>query len=448
MKIYRFFIPVIALIFIAPLSQAQYIEQVEEITAGNFFGYGARQMAMGGAGMMAVDGAALFYNPANLARIPRIEFNLGLSYQKYEDKSTVRTIRREVDYSSTIPQSEIHSPRFSGFVPQAGTSENSKTNTRLNSAILTIPYPTYRGSLVFGLGVVRTANFDRAFKLYHYDLSGAGSIVAVGEEFQSGGLIQWGAGFGLDISPRVSFGGALYLYTGKHEYDWEYSLDSLDYTYSTESLIEDKYLGWNAKMSLAMRLSPVVSLGFGIETPINLNVEEEYFGGVYDYVEYDVKRPFVLSSGAALNLNYFELVADIDYTDWSQMTYGDNPDMEAYNNDIKTYYRDVIRFRLGGEYVIADWGLSLRAGYFNDPLPIKKQFINDNRWGYSLGLGFLIDEVMTVDLAFVHGTYNRNSDFIYAAEYDTNDEILNSHNLIVDEDITYNRLYITTAYRF
>ncbi|RKX23418.1 MAG: hypothetical protein DRP51_00395 [Candidatus Zixiibacteriota bacterium] len=449
----------LCLILITNISFAEYIEQVEEITAGNFFGYGARQMAMGGAGIMAIDGAALFYNPANLARIPRIEFNFGLSNQRYKDISTVRPIRREVDYSGAVTQSGILSPRFEGFQPVLSSAENSKINTRVNSAIITIPYPTYRGSMVFGIGMTRGINFDRVFRLSHSDRSASGDIIALGDEFQSGALTQWGAGIGIDLSPRIAFGGALYLYTGKHNYNWEYALDSLDVlSYEAEDLIVDKYLGFNMKMALSMRLNHYLTLGLAVETPLIFSVEEEsssyrLLDGVvieddYSYTEYDIKKPFVFSGGLSAQFNNATLMADFDYTDWSQLEYGDNIEMEKENINIRSYYRDVIRFRLGGEYVFPQAGLSVRAGYFSDPLPIKSSFVNQNRSGFTFGLGLLVDQVMTIDVAFVHGSYERNSDFIYSSVKDDQDNMISSHNLIVDEEVSYNRLYLTTAYRF
>ncbi len=445
-------------IFLPITNSAQYIEQVEEISAGNFFGYGARQMGMGGAGIMAIDGTALFYNPANLARIPRIEFIFGISNQNYRDRSSVRPIRKIVDYGTAIAQVETLSPRFQGFLPVQTSEEDSKNNTRINSAIITVPYPTHRGSMVIGIGVARSVDFDKIFILNHIDTSELGDIIAAGSEFQSGGLYQWGAGIGIDLSPRIAFGGALYLYTGKHDYDWNYDLDSLNIlSYTKEDLITDNYIGFNMKAALSVRLNQAVAIGMTAETPISFNVEEELNGYVlengadssyYDYIEYNVKKPFVFSGGISAQFNNAVLMADFDYTDWSQLEYGDNIDMEAYNDDIRLYYEDAVRFRFGGEYVIPKAGLSLRAGYFIDPLPIKSEFINNNRNGYSLGVGMLIDQVMTIDLAFVHASSGRNSDFIYSTEYDSSDNILSSHNLIIDEDISYNRLFLTTAYRF
>ncbi len=439
--------------------QADYIESVEEITAGNFFGYGARQMAMGGTGLMSIDGASLFYNPANLARIPRIEFNLGMSNQKFNDESSIRNIRKVVDRNSVIPTVDIYPGRFEGYSPVSGTAKDNRSNTRINTALVTVPYPTYRGALVFGFGMARVADFDRTFKMYHRDVNGLDDIAASGSEFQSGGLYQWGFGFGVDLSPNISFGGTALLYTGKHEYNWEYNLDSANaFIYRKQTYIEDKYLGFGAKLGLAMQLSPYLGIGLAMETPVSLKVEESYNDYYYyadtavdesesfDFVEYRVKRPFVFSAGALGRFNNAVLAADVDYTDWAQLSYGDNDLMEQENNNVKRYYKDALRFRVGGEYVFPSLGLSLRSGFFTDPLPFKEEFQNDSRYGYSFGLGVLVDQVMTIDLAWVRTTYSRNSDFLYASVYNGNPAV--DHYLIIDEDVSTSRLYLTAAYRF
>jgi len=444
-------------------AHAAYIESVEEITSGNVFGVGARQMAMGGAGMMSIDGAALYYNPANLARIPRIEFMVGLSNQKYKDNSSLRPLRKMIDANQIIPDDNIYSGRFAGYKSLPSGIEDNRSNTRLNSAIITVPYPTYRGSLVIGFGVARTADFDRVFSFSHrdtsLDLGAPGDIVAAGSEFQSGGLYQWSFGVGMDLSPRLSFGGSISLYTGKHEYDFDYDLDSLNiFAYHSEQYIEDSYLGYGAKVGLAMQVNRYFGFGLTLQSPVFFSVDED----VYDYysytetayfeededayaVEYDVKHPFVISAGMQVSrIGNATFVLDFDYTDWSQLSYGDNVAMEAENNNIKDYYRDVLRYRAGMEYIIPAWGMSLRGGLFNDPLPIVEQFKNDNRNGYTLGIGVLIDQVVTIDIAYVHGAYGRNSDFFYGMD----DLAGTDHYLVIDEDITYDRIFLTSAYRF
>lgn len=441
-------------------AQSYYIESVEEITAGNNAGIGARQMAMGGTGIMAIDGSALYHNPANLARIPRIEFMFGLSNQKYKNFSSVRPDQVLVDTLNGV--AEIYNGyRFDGFTPGAGDASNDKSNTRISNAILTIPYPTYRGSLVVGLGVARVADFDRVFNFAHRDRSLDGDIYASGREFQSGSIMQWSGGFGIDLSPRLSVGAAISLYSGTNEYDFSYQLDSIDYLYfKSDQYLTDKYLGIGAKVGMTMQVNYYLAFGLTIESPTYLDIDEdytlysrtytddldEYEDGYNGSINYNLKKPFSFSAGMQIERNNAVLEAEVGYTDWAQLSYSDNPDMEQENKNIKEFYRDVLRCSVGAEYVIPALGLSLRGGLFRDPLPFRDQFVNNNRNGYSLGFGLLIDQVLTLDFAYVHGSYARNSNFWYGTAsiadrgYD--------HYLVMDEDISYNRIYLTVASRF
>src|SRR4030042_2570855 len=62
--------------------------QVEEASAGNFFGIGARAMGMGGAQIAtANDASGLVYNPARLAKVKRIEFSGGMTHQRLNNET-------------------------------------------------------------------------------------------------------------------------------------------------------------------------------------------------------------------------------------------------------------------------------------------------------------------------------------------------------------------------
>lgn len=428
MKLIIVLITVICFSLSASYVSAAYFVDIEEIIAGNSAGFGARQMAMGGAGIMSMDGTSLFYNPANLARVPRIEFNLGLSYQRFQDESTSRPIDLTQEY----------------------TAKDHKTDNRLNSVILSIPYPTYRGSLVFGVGMVRASDFDRVSLLNYQEGEGGNAAVNSEEIFESGGLNQWGFGMGMDLSPRISFGGAVLVYTGKHQLKLESDIYMSGALYSSlQQLLDYKYLGIGAKLGLAMQLSRHIGLGLTAELPVSFDVEqdatliedgEESFG----YAEYELKKPFVFSAGLISRFNYATLMLDCDYTDWTQFAYGDNYEMELlYNSKFRGYYRDVFRFRVGSEYVFPAMGLSLRAGYFYDPLPYNSDYFDKDRQGFSFGFGLLVDEVMTLDFAFVRGTY-ANYNFLKASE---GSSIFTGSFELID-DIKYNRVYMTGAYRF
>ena len=130
---------------------AQDLGIFEEVSAGNFYGLGARQMAMGGTGIASpMDGAALFYNPAALARIPRIEFQLGLTHQNFSNTTSMSARRNRLT-------------AFSSVINQGSADQ---TNTRLASLNLAVPVPTYRGSLVVAFGINRVISFDRT-AFYH-----------------------------------------------------------------------------------------------------------------------------------------------------------------------------------------------------------------------------------------------------------------------------------------
>jgi hypothetical protein len=417
---------------LAPNTEADYLSDdidffdVDQILAGNRAGFGARQMAMGGAGIMGIDGAALFYNPANLARIPRIEFNLGLSYQKFEDESRTH-------------------------IPALGTTLNDgdkKTNTRLNTAVLSVPYPTYRGSLVFGFGTARLADFDKVSTLL-YEEDAGGAVVSNPERtFESGGLNQWGFGMGIDLSPRLSFGATILLYKGKHEFNLQSDIyESGQLLDPWSQLLEYRYTGVGGKLGLAMQLSRYVGLGMTAELPVSLHVDWEEVSATnaitFDADEYDLKKPFVFSAGVLARFNNLSLLADIDYTDWTQLEYGDNYLMEMDNPWFKDYYREVLSFRMGGEFVFPSVGLSLRAGYFNDPLPFQERYINKDREGYTLGFGLLVDRMMTIDFAYVHGSHTSFMQLEPDEPYFTH-----NYNIAVDNDASYDRVYVTGAYRF
>ncbi len=420
------------LLFLFPsLVVGGYFNELDEAVAGNFFGIGARQMAMGGAGIMSMDGTALYYNPANLARIPRIEFNLGLSYQKYKGGSSTQSVGLSKQYNGG----------------------DTKTNTRLNSLILSIPYPTYRGSLVFALGVGHLNNFDRLSKFY-YQENISGNITSLEEEaFESGGLNQYSFGFGMDLSPRISFGGSLIYHSGKHEFNLKSDLYQAGAYDPLSQLLSYKYSGIGAKLGVALQLSRHLGIGITVESPTSLNVKQdarliENGTETYGYAEYDIKKPFAFASGLIARFDNFTGMADLNYIDWSQLEYGDNPQMEIdYNSQFKDYYREVLSLKMGAEYVFPALGLSLRGGYFNNPLPFKdieengiKTYDAKSRQGYSFGIGFLVDQMMTIDIAYVHGSYE--NDYYRNAIANFNNSVL------LTENVSYDRIYLTGAYRF
>jgi long-subunit fatty acid transport protein len=430
----------IFLMALASITGAQDLGEFEEVTAGNFYGIGARQMSMGGTGIASSwDGAALFYNPAALARIHRIEFQLGMTHQKFSNETSQP------------------SDRYDGFSSIKSSASTDLTKTRLGSINLTLPVPTYRGSLVVSFGAHRIMSFDRVAAYNVIDRNAIGQQVEdYASEFETGAIFLYSVGAGVDISPHLSLGLALNVYSGKDEFNYEFTIDdeTNDYYYRFSNQITEDYIGASLKGGLLARPNANLDLGFTIESPLDYQVEFIYDFSEYDpdfdppdyrevgSVEYDLQRPFIFGAGAAFRFSTFTLAADAEYVDWSQLSYNDNQAMEMFNDTLTDLYRDVFNLRVGAEYQIPSAGLALRAGLFSNPMAYHKAFVKDDRGGYSLGFGWLIDKVLMLETAFVHGDFKRRFRPDNASVVD------NKNAAIAIAEDSFSRLFITMSYRY
>jgi len=406
---------------------------IEEPSAGNFFGVGARYMGMGGVGVaFANDASALIYNPAGLAKVKRIELTLGMSHQRFGNETgTPKGVKVPADKPYFLDLKRIQS------------------NTRLGSAGLVFPLPTYRGSLVLGLGVNRIASFDNTFK-FVYALDSSTRPDAMELISESGGIYVWSLGGAIDISPTVSLGLALNFWDGRDNYTYIDSLGffSADtfYEINDDWEIKDDYSGFNLKFGALFQPNKYFSFGGTVASPVWLTIDEEYiitydsthsFTDTIYYVQYPPEyprwkptHPFSFSFGSAFNFKNLLLAADFNYTDWTQLEYREAVEPGRKNIDVKDYYRDVFKWHIGAEYLIPQISGTVRAGFYQDPLPFKSNHLKADRQYFSLGLGFLIDKVMTLDIAWSHGFY----EFEYP-------------NIPAIEKYRTNKIFITTAYR-
>ncbi len=388
---------------------------VDEATAGNYFTVGARALGMGGAyTAVANDATALIYNPAGLARVIRIEFAGGLTHQRINN----------------------HTDLGLGF--NDGRLQN---NTRFSSGNVVLPVPTYRGSLALAFGVNRVRSFDQTMQ-FSSDLYG-GSEKAI--ELESGGIYVWSLGAALDLSPNISVGGALNYWNGSDEYTWLYQnlLDPFSIKY--DDAIKDRYSGYNLKLGVRIQPNKILTFGGTIETPVTYTIKEDwsqatdttfYQDGIVSELnsgnsEYKITLPFSLGAGVALNLDHLILAGDINYTDWTQMEYKKLEGMADANRLIKDTYTSALRYHLGAEFLIPQISTTLRGGFYRNPLPYKSEWIKKDRYFFTSGVGFLIDQVMTLDIAWAHGSWE-----------------LKNFTPGLNEKYTVNQIFVSTAYRF
>ena len=407
-----------------------------EISAANFFGTNARAMAMGQTGIAtAQDGSAMIYNPACLARVRRLEVLGGLSHLRLDNTT---------DY---------HTGRYQGYTSTVNTGKRNLTKTHLDGLSVAVPVPTYRGSMVFGFGVHRVKNFDRTLQLKLRDEAGNDFIDQKQTETESGGLYAWSAAGAVEVSPRMAVGMGLSVYTGKAEYAARYQESEQTgpngYSVDETTDIQSDHVGISGSIGFSYQAAPSLTIGVVIESPSWWNIKEDskitgtevfdtasspyYWQSDYgdnSSTEYNLRHPFSLGLGAGFSHRQLTLALDVKYTDWSQMEYT-NKFSQDLNAIIQENYREVVAVRLGAEYVFPKPGISLRAGYFTDPLPFPSGYIKKDRKYATFGIGFLIDQVMTIDLAAVLGGYtiNYKDPLRYTEEYKTR------------------RVFLTMAYR-
>jgi long-subunit fatty acid transport protein len=385
-----------------------------ESSADNFSGIGGRAVGMSEAVTASVlDGTALLYNPAGLVRVKRLEFYGALSNERVKCVSSWLA-------SPTSP----------------ATTDNF-TKTRLNSLSLTVPVPTYRGSLVLAFAVNRTKSFDRTFTF----ASGTIGIASQNALEQAmGGMREWSAGAGMEISQHLAVGTTLIYYRGDEDYSWDYTANfqGEDMFGSTQYVdqISSTYSGVGIRLGMIAEVNPYLTLGLTIDSPTRFKIKQDYSqvtiesGNRHETVgsyEYDLQHPFSFNAGAAFRISTFTLEGDIGYADWSQLEYKSEAD-KPNNKALQKYYSDAVQLRFGAEYVIPQYGVVLRGGFKHDPLPIAGTLMSNqiekNRNSFSAGLGFLIDRIVMLDIAYAHASYK-----LYDGERDvsskyTSDKVL------------------------
>jgi long-subunit fatty acid transport protein len=391
--------------------------QVEEPSAGNFFGVGARAMGMGGAQIATADDASgLVYNPARLTKVKRIEFSGSMTHQRIKNETGTT--------AAAIPLGSLY------YLDESITQSNS----RFSSANIVLPVPTYRGSLVFALGVNRMKSFDHVF---HSTLVGSmGGTYLDALALETGGINMWSFGGAIDISPNISVGAAVNYWKGQDDYLQDYDVPPVDVTERNQYVYD--YSGWNAKIGFSVDASKFLSVGATIDFPTKFSIDQDFtfnydsLSSAEQYEElghYDLTHPYSFGVGAALNFKYLTLAGDINITDWSQL----KPSAKSGVDErlYKEIYQEVTSWHLGAEFALPKLATTLRGGYYSDPFPFKSVYLETDRKYFTLGAGFLIDQVMTLDVAWNHGSYKFR------------DERVNMEK----ESYNVDKFFVTLAYR-
>jgi hypothetical protein len=364
---------------------------VPELPLTRDAGTSARALGMGGTYIaISDDAAALRYNPAGLARVQRIELSGTLT-----------------DRSRHIETTYFGSPQ-----------ESRLSRTRISALGIVYPFPTYRGSLVAGLGYASPWPFD-----LEYARQGGQGATAVEEQIlEQGSVGEWSFGLAVDASPTLSLGFRTSWIHGSRFQDWAYR-DTYGQIHDELDVTLD---GFTASFGALSRMG-TARIGMVVDLPrwivlkgaIHDDIEQQDFT-----VDESLTLPFSVGLGAAVPVRRLLLAGDARFTDWSQI---DNQGPLRYweGGRRRFAYQRTWELHAGAEYLIdliRPAGVRLRAGWAWEPLPYRvlleeiteagdpvyrTAHFDPDRSSLSLGLGVLAGESLTLDAAFIFDSWKR-----------------------------------------
>ena len=420
---------IILCLFVVPKNYAQ----TEAFFLGHGSGVGGRALSMGSAYLaISDDYSATLWNPAGLTQLRRMEFFTSMSHLQYANEANFFEI----------------------------SNTDKTTKTKLNSIGFAFPIPTYRGSLVLAIGYNQVRSFDAGFSFNQYVDTLA--VQQTYTELEEGGLNNWVFAGALEVTKNLSVGAAMNLWRGKDDYTYNYYEQDIDdiYTfndYDYTQQIVTKYQAVNFKLAALYNFGRIMRFGATISTPVKLDAKEDWTQKVEqtgdpdypdenfeesegDAWDYGFRAPFVFAAGAAFTLlPNIVLSADVEYNDWSQMRYTSEPPVgEEFQKNInfKQDFEATTTIRLGGEFTVPLINTQLRAGLIRQPSPLINASSKSDRNYITLGGGILLDKQVKIDLAWVHGWWEREGAYF-------SDELTP-----VDEKISMDKFFATMSIRF
>jgi long-subunit fatty acid transport protein len=347
----------------------------------------ARFAGMGGASLaIADDHSATLANPATLGLVRGIEFSAGFQKQSGE---------QEVDY--------LGNPSTVDF-----------GKTRLSHLGFAYPFPTYRGRFVVGFQYGRVSSLDSDFLLR----DPAGDLRQ--SIYEEGAMSAYAVAAAIQVSPYVTIGAAGSVLGGSSFREVRTTVSGQGGSDSYTSTDVD-ISGITGSLGALVEVAPPVRLGFLIQLPEDLDLEGSSLvdddQGTDDFEILDeIRLPYRLGAGLGVALPNTVLGLDVIYADWSEIRYF-GPLRTA---DGQSAYRETVELRVGAEYLLAlPTPIRLRAGFLLQPIAYQllltdgndyesADFDSDRKY-VTVGAGALLGRAFTLDLAYMHGGYERSA---------------------------------------
>jgi len=404
MKFMKRFLPLLLVITVFCFNTPGYAYDIYDrigiASSPNPVGSGARAVGMGGAFIgIADDATAASWNPAGLIQLEKPEMSVvGAYYSRTEDFS-----------SSTNP--EI-------------SNSAAVDDANLNYLSASLPFNFLKRNMVVSLNYQRLYEFKRELD-YHLDLS-TPSVPPLSSSQnrqydQDGSLGALGLAYTAEITPRISLGGTLNVWTDDlfWENGWKENFTNhSDTTFGASHVIEDtsitedykEFSGVNVNIGIMWNAFRNITIGAVIKTPFTASVKKEYnedwvqrdgttgavidSASISDSEDIEIDMPMSYGLGFAWRISdQLSLDLDVYRTEWSEYILTDSEGNKTSGiggqAESESDVGDTTQVRFGGEYLIIRpdqaMVIPLRAGLFYDPEPAydgTKDF-----YGISLGSG-------------------------------------------------------------
>ncbi len=472
-------------IVISGISFAQFSEDAVRYS-GRGNGVGSRALGMGNAYIgVSDDYSATFWNPAGLAQMRRLEVMGGISNIGFGNDATFYSAKQNATTSATSLDNL-------GFVFPFPTTQGSLVfafgYNRISDFATISKFDGFnnQSSIISSLQTTvaddPNAAYDIPFNTYLTSTSGFTTIKKnvnqSGQKKESGNLGQWSFSGAIDIEENISFGVSMNIYSGKYDYTRNFleSDNANLYSYNAAQPLSadsaylrfnkfyyDSYLnaelsGSNITMGLMYR-SDFFRIGIIGKGPTTLKISETYSNegqsvfdagtwtgknpaSKYSYSannEYKVNSPWTFGiGGSAYVITQLLLAFDIEYTDWTQIKWAENSDLEKENTKLQYSFRAVTNYRVGAEFDIPSTDIKVRGGYSLTPSPYKNDPSSFDQKIFTGGLGILLQRNVQLDGAVAFGSFKS-----YRNQYSFP---LNTSR--TDESISTSLVNFTVSYRF
>ncbi|MDD5087304.1 MAG: outer membrane protein transport protein [bacterium] len=394
------------------------------ITTGQYVGPAARPMGLGGTYTgIADDYSAIWWNPAGLAQVKRIEVQGSLSRS---------ALNNETDYYD-------HS--------QEGTS----SNLRLNNLGVVFPVPVYQGGLSFAFGYAQVQGFDGRTEFASPQNEIGEPFWDTYDEIIQGRMGLWSLAGAVDVTPNLALGVGVNYWKGLRDYSRTGTYTDSIAIFTEQTQTHDMS-AWGANLGALFRLGRYARIGAMFQTPLGVNISQEFTRQTDSlhvittssgYFDYRMSYPPIIRFGASVAPGRWLVAADVELRDWTSLEFrSDTPyrvngvpiGRASANQQIKSDYQNTMRLSVGGEYLFPAYGLRLRAGYAFEPSNYEPLGSDADKNLISLGFGFLVDRSVMIDGAVQFTGYSQR----------TADGSVDGY---VDEDVSSTTALITIGYR-